>query len=137
MKRLKNIFQHADLTRTCPRTPPKNLIKYFYLDIRNLDLESLSLEDSGNPKNRMGIKCLTRSHRKLCRTKAIHSRPGLHLSNSAEMIKRPKSGRSKSDFMARRNLEDLELLDKMSTVMSRHCSTRSSTIEPVLESCLE
>lgn len=115
------------------------------LEFRNLEMENLSLSDE--PKQKRLSNKANRSHRKLCRSKAIYSRPELHQSNSADSSKSIQSyvqssphragsiNKSCVTFMTKRNLEDLELLEK--SISARNFSTMSLQIEPVFESCLE
>jgi len=132
-------------------------------DIR-IDLESLSLSDGQTgqmPKQSLSRKnsvCRTnslhstlsngtgshrashngRAHRKLCRLKAVYMRPNNQSSphSSSESI----NSISEDKFLEKKNLEDLELLEKQSFRLKSSSLNSSFTyrgITPVMESVLE
>merc|ERR1711937_362386 len=133
-------------------------------DIR-IDLESLSLSDGQTgqmPKQSLSRKnsvCRTnslhsvgghsvggshrtshngRAHRKLCRLKAVYMRPNNQPSphSSSESI----NSISEDKFLEKKNLEDLELLEKQSFRLKSSSLNSSFTyrgITPVMESVLE
>lgn len=79
-----------------------------------------------------------RAHRKLCRLKAVYMRPNKEPSphSSSESI----NSISEDKFMEKKNLEDLELLEKQSFRLKSSSLNSSFTyrgITPVMESVLE
>jgi len=111
----------------------RNINQIFFLDFRHLDLENLSVSDDSkyqNPKLKLAARN-SGSHRKLCRSKAIYSRPGYHA--TPYNIAPPRD--RKPEFLNKRNLEDLELLE--TTISIRYFSTQKTQIPPVYESVLE
>jgi hypothetical protein len=99
-------------------------------------MESLSLTEEPTKSKRCFKPASMRIHRKLCRAKNIYSRP-LQISNSnpdSNTRSKPHNIRlnSNPEFKAKRNLEDLEVIEK------RSFSARSlQQIKPVYESLLE
>merc|ERR1739838_208379 len=122
-------------------------------DLRQ-DLEGLNLQDQNQHQKMVSSKrnslCRSnsfstrpsqcaRSHRKLCRQKAVYSRPSIQTyspHSSTESINEEK-------FLDKKNLEDLEVVEKNQGPQSRlkSASLNSSftyrAITPVVESVLE